>query len=573
MRNQLERRRLTLRAAALCIVLVLLCGCLLPAFAEGTAQVDSVPGQTQSEENADEPALAEKDEQDAEEPETPEEEPVSADELEDADDSEEPALPDDSMDDADETPDLPDTSDTKNELSDETPGGGSADEYFETVYLFWLSEKDEADGGLPYAEQTVGSGEELLMPEEPEADGKTFRYWYSRDDEGTAVRFVPAEEPLWPEEDGECSLYAYFTADAKQEELIFDEDETLVLPNEADLSEETDEEQSSLDETEKEEDALLEESDTNEADLAEEDTVLPDEEAADEADLYAKGWGDRDEEVSAAVFLLKTPTSLPGSNDPSQWAPDNSECKWLGKVNTYGATWEDNGKNVLTDVSEYVVSWPGGDTGDVWTLEPGDSYWNAVVDEIWDEYKDTIETATGIDGLTKSDLESITVTPYKISRYNNTNPDKHIDCIISVKSKKSFTARFNVRAPGESEYTIKDSQEYQRGERVEETTVDIAEKINIGGVLYVFDGWYKEKSGPVLDEPGTDKVTQDEWDEGYPPTPDELENGVVNFYAHYVLADIDPDTGVTVEFFALPLMLGAGAAVLSCKHKKKEEDE
>ncbi|MFR0940535.1 MAG: hypothetical protein ACLSGP_09530 [Faecalibacterium prausnitzii] len=22
------------------------------------------------------------------------------------------------------------------------------------------------------------------------------------------------------------------------------------------------------------------------------------------------------------------PTSLPGSNDPSQWAPDNSECKW-----------------------------------------------------------------------------------------------------------------------------------------------------------------------------------------------------------------------------------------------------
>jgi len=521
MRNQLERRRLTLRAAALCIVLVLLCGCLLPAFAEGTALPDSVPGQTQTEENEDEPALAEKD-----------------------------------------------------ELSDEKPGGESADEYFETVYLFWLSEKDEADGSLPYAEQTVGSGRELLMPEEPEADGKTFCYWYSRDDEGTAVRFVPSEEPLWPEEDGECSLYAYFTVNSKQEEPILDEDETPNLPDEIDFSGETDEEeQLPLDEAEKEEDALLDESDTNEADLTEEDAVLSDEETDDELDMYAPGWNDWNREESAAVFLLKTPTSLPGSNDPSQWAPDNSECKWLGKVNTYGATWDDNGKNVLTNVSDYVTSWPDGKTGDVWTLEPGDSYWSEVINEIWDEYKDTIEKQTGITGLTQSDLESITVTPYKISRYNNTTPDKHIDCIISVKSKKSFTARFNVRAPGEKDYAIVDSREYQSGESVQETGVNIEKQINIGGVLYVFDGWYKEESGPVLDEPGTEKVTQDEWDEGYPPSDEELKNGVVNFYAHYVLADIDPDTGVTVEFFALPLMLGAGAAAFGCKHKKKEEDE
>ena len=52
-----------------------------------------------------------------------------------------------------------------------------------------------------------------------------------------------------------------------------------------------------------------------------------------------------------------------------------------------------------------------------------------------------------------------------------------------------------------------------------------------------------------------------------------LENGVVNFYAHYVLADIDPDTGVETDFFGLPLMLCAGAAVLGCKNRKKEEDE
>ena len=54
---------------------------------------------------------------------------------------------------------------------------------------------------------------------------------------------------------------------------------------------------------------------------------------------------------------------------------------------------------------------------------------------------------------------------------------------------------------------------------------------------------------------------------------DELENGVVNFYAHYVLADIDPDTGVETGFAALPLLLCAGTAAIACKHKKKEEDE
>ncbi|MFR9067186.1 MAG: hypothetical protein ACLVJH_10065 [Faecalibacterium prausnitzii] len=43
MRNRLERRRLTLRAAALCIVLVLLCGCLLPALPKGRSRTDSVP--------------------------------------------------------------------------------------------------------------------------------------------------------------------------------------------------------------------------------------------------------------------------------------------------------------------------------------------------------------------------------------------------------------------------------------------------------------------------------------------------------------------------------------------------
>ena len=550
MRNRLERRRLTLRAAALCIVLVLLCGCLLPAFAEGPERTDSVPDQTWDEEIEDEPAWDEEEDIRTDEPVLLPAEggiPVVVDGLDDI------GLPD-------ETP-TPDSEAVK------------ADEHFERTYLFWLSESDEADGGLPYAEQTVSSGEELLMPEEPEVEGKSFRFWYSRDDEGTAVRFVPDEGLLWPEADSECSLYACFIDDeAQQEESVLDEEEDIaVLPE---LSEERPaaEEETPLDEAEQPEKGRSPEED---ADLAE-DSVDGDKNAlpADELDEDAPGWGDWTQEESAAVFLLKTPTSQPGSNDPSQWAPDNSECKWVGKVKTYGAAWEDNGKNILTDVSDYVVSWPGGATGDAWSLKPGDDYWGQVVDEIWDEYKDTIEEATGVEGLTQEDLESIVVTPYKISRSNGTEPDKHIDCIISVKSRKNFTARFNVRAPGEDDYSIRESREYQSGERVEETTADIEKELDIGGAHYVFDGWYKELPGSVTDEPDPEeKVSQDEWEEGYEPTDEELENGVVNFYAHYVLADIDPDTGVETDFFGLPLMLCAGAAVLGCKNRKKEEDE
>lgn len=553
MRNRLERRRLTLRAAALCIVLVLLCGCLLPAFAEGPERTDSVPDQTWDEEIEDEPAWDEEEDIRTDEPVLLPAEggiPVVVDGLDDI------GLPD-------ETP-TPDSADS---------GAVKADEHFERTYLFWLSESDEADGGLPYAEQTVGSGEELLMPEEPEVEGKSFRFWHSRDDEGTAVRFVPDEGLLWPEADSECSLCACFIDDeAQQEESVLDEEEDIaVLPE---LSEERPvaEEETPLDEAEQPEEDRFSEEDADLADdsVDEDKNALP----ADELDEDAPGRGDWTQEESAAVFLLKTPTSRPGSNDPSQWAPDNSECKWVGKVKTYGAAWEDNGKNILTNVSDYVVSWPGGATGDAWSLKPGDDYWGQVVDEIWDEYKDTIEKQTGITGLTQEDLESIVVTPYKISRNNGTEPDKHIDCIISVKSRKNFTARFNVRAPGEDDYSIRESREYQSGERVEEATADIEKELDIGGARYVFDGWYKERPGSVTDEPDPkEKVSQDEWEEGYEPTDEELENGVVNFYAHYVLADIDPDTGVETDFFGLPLMLCAGAAVLGCKNRKKEEDE
>ena len=67
MRNRLERRRLTLRAAALCIVLVLLCGCLLP-HCRRPERTDSMPDQTWDEEIEDEPAWDEEEDIRTDEP-------------------------------------------------------------------------------------------------------------------------------------------------------------------------------------------------------------------------------------------------------------------------------------------------------------------------------------------------------------------------------------------------------------------------------------------------------------------------------------------------------------------------
>ena len=126
MRNRLERRRLTLRAAALCIVLVLLCGCLLPAFAEGPERTDSMPDQTWDEEIEDEPAWDEEEDIRTDEPVLLPAEggiPAVVDGLDDI------GLPD-------ETP---------------TPDSGTvkADEHFEMTYLFWLSESDEPTAACP----------------------------------------------------------------------------------------------------------------------------------------------------------------------------------------------------------------------------------------------------------------------------------------------------------------------------------------------------------------------------------------------------------------------------------------
>ena len=263
-------------------------------------------------------------------------------------------------------------------------------------------------------------------------------------------------------------------------------------------------------------------------------------------------WSDTNND--AAVFVLKTPTSTPESNAPSQWAPDNSECKWIAKVNTYGAEWVQNGKqyNILTYPSQYVTQWPDGTKNSVWTLTENDTdtkYFKEVRSTIFDEYKSSIEKKIKKDHpelanvdlqLKESDVTKIKITPFKISRNNGTNPDKHIDCLIDITSNKVYAAKFWVMEPDATQYTLKDTAAYLNDYDVKETKVTIDSTKTVGSTTYVLKGWYKENSayaGAADDANAATTELVTTWD--YKPSADELADGTVNFYAWYEPVNTD----------------------------------
>lgn len=245
----------------------------------------------------------------------------------------------------------------------------------------------------------------------------------------------------------------------------------------------------------------------------------------------------------AAIYYLANPAGDPWTNDTGAWAPAQETSNTIGNINTDGATWEDGyvgntvykEKNIKSNVSKYITSWPDGSKGTTWTVKRGDattgSYFTFVLDSIWDNYKTAISKDTGIalGDLNKEDILEITLTPRKISRDNGGTYPYHIDCALSIKSKSVFTAKFWVKDPGETDYTQVDAKNYKTGDSVVETTkAEIGSTKEVNGIIYVLDGWYPENEtgGAYKDQ----KITN--WN--YTPNATELADGTVNFYAHYI---------------------------------------
>ncbi len=189
----------------------------------------------------------------------------------------------------------------------------------------------------------------------------------------------------------------------------------------------------------------------------------------------------------ALFYYLKTPTSDPKSNATDQWG----ECIGTGTITVNGGTWVDSGKNMYSPTHR-VLTWPDGSNGSTWTIDKDaySSHWDAI----FKAYKADIESKYNGVTLNEDDIQSITLIPYKISRHNSSNPDKHVDCQVRIVVKDFYNAIYYVEDAGETGFqTVQQSGPYRSGDTTEPTATTVAaypHTKEINGVTYTFVGWY-----------------------------------------------------------------------------------
>lgn len=215
----------------------------------------------------------------------------------------------------------------------------------------------------------------------------------------------------------------------------------------------------------------------------------------------------KDATDQALVYYLLDPTKDANSNDSGHWGKTS-----LGTamVNTTGATWA-GGKNCFDNVDQRVVSWPNGTN-----VVPRDSdAWN----EIFDNYKTTVQAQLPGVTFTKDDVEEIALVPAKISKNNGTNPDMHLDCNVSIKCKNVALVKYYLRDAGSTQFEQKGARNYISGNATQPSDVmneQFPETKTVDGVTYTFSGWYLDQS---FTQPATFPYTV---------------NSSTNFYAKYV---------------------------------------
>lgn len=177
---------------------------------------------------------------------------------------------------------------------------------------------------------------------------------------------------------------------------------------------------------------------------------------------------------------------------------------------------KDNGKTAIFDrVSDRVITWPDGSTGDEYQVLRGSSNWN----NIFKAYKSEIEGKLPGVTVTDGDVESISIKPYKLT---NNDDGYHVDCSVSITCRNLFNARYYVddpTTPGEGFQLVASKLTYREGDTTNITDfpdVSLPLSKKVGGIEYTFNGWY-------TDQALTQQVE-------LPYTID----GNVNFYAKYL---------------------------------------
>lgn len=284
--------------------------------------------------------------------------------------------------------------------------------------------------------------------------------------------------------------------------------------------------------------------------------------------VIVEDWYDK-----AGLYIMYDPEAKPDSNDTTMWTgvvTVGGEHAKLGDLN--GATWTGNRNIFFRNIGgadsdtakQYIKYWPDGAAyNGPRVLEPGNLFRQTDVtyngksatleNMIFEMYKGKLVTMYTDNGYSEAQANDIvkqlkasditfTITPHKISKDNwesdPTNPRKHIDCTVTVTCDKTFTAKFNVKKPGESGYTIVYNKLYLWNDNGTNTVKQYADSTKVpseitkDGATWKFDGWYPEN----VDGTGPNETAAiTSWP--YTVSKDELDNyggdRVVNFYAHY----------------------------------------
>lgn len=288
-------------------------------------------------------------------------------------------------------------------------------------------------------------------------------------------------------------------------------------------------------------------------------------------------WNVTVEYEKAGLYIMFDPEADPDSNVNDKWTgvvTYNHQHAELGDLT--GAVWTNgnhaNSQNIFIETiggpngdtaRKYIKSWPDGEPyAGPRVLEPSNPFRQTLVtyngksdtleNMIFEMYKGKLvkmymdegyseDEANNIVALLNAEDITFTITPHKISRYNSgDNPDKHIDCTITVTCNRTFTAMFHVKKPGKNYETVNrklylwhDGTDNNVTEYVRDHTVP-NEYTDGNGVKWEFDGWYPENDAG--DGPNENIViSKERWP--YTVKPEELSNNngdrVVNFYAHY----------------------------------------
>lgn len=199
----------------------------------------------------------------------------------------------------------------------------------------------------------------------------------------------------------------------------------------------------------------------------------------------------KDAADQALVYYLLDPTKDANSNDSGHWGKTSLG---IAMVNTTGATWA-GGKNCFDNVDQRVVSWPNGTN----VVPRGSDAWN----EIFENYRATIQAQLPGVTFTKDDVEEIALVPAKISKNNGTNPDMHLDCNVSIKCKNVALVKYYLRDAGSTQFEQKGARNYISGNATQPSDVmneQFPETKTVDGVTYTFSGWYLD---PSFTQPAT----------------------------------------------------------------------